>query len=233
MPDCPVHVHVAEQLLEVQECEAWSGLRPVEWLLERGWVDEHWCLVHATHMNGDEIGRLAATGAVVGLCPTTEANLGDGLFPLGDYLAAGGRIGIGSDSQVSVSPVEELRWLEYGQRLLHGRRNVASTAAEPHSGARLFRAAVAGGGQALGNAPVEADQLELDASHPLLVGSDGDELLDRFVFAGNRPLVTNVFVAGRQVVRDGRHALARTAAAGYADVMQRLCRPGRAGTINR
>ena len=242
-PDCPVHIHVAEQVLEVQECEAWSGRRPVDWLLERGWVDEHWCLVHATHVTNDEIRRLAATGAVVGLCPTTEANLGDGLFPLAQFLAAGGRIGIGSDSQVSVSPVEELRWLEYGQRLQHGRRNVAASATEPHSGARLVKAALAGGSQALGQATGvigtghPADLLELDASHPLLVGGDeggnGDELLDRFVFAGNRPLVTNVFVAGRQVVRDGRHALAGAAVAAFAGVMQRICLPGPAGRTIR
>ncbi|MCC7330687.1 MAG: formimidoylglutamate deiminase, partial [Gammaproteobacteria bacterium] len=152
-PQCPVHIHVAEQPREVAECQAWSGRRPVEWLLERGVVDAHWCLVHATHMTGGEARALAQSGAVAGLCPTTEANLGDGLFPLAEFLAAGGRIGIGSDSHVSVSPVEELRWLEYGQRLATGRRNVAATAAEPHCGARLFRAAVAGGARALGQAP--------------------------------------------------------------------------------
>jgi formimidoylglutamate deiminase len=225
LPDSPVHMHVAEQLQEVHECEAWSGLRPVEWLLERGFPDPSWCLVHATHMNEAEIRGLAATGAVVALCPTTEANLGDGSFALPEFLAAGGRVGIGSDSQVSVSPVEELRWLEYGQRLLHGRRNVAASAAEPNSGARLFRAALAGGARALGQATgtiavgQAADLVELDAAHPLLAGGDGDELLDRFVFAGNRPLVTGVTVAGRRVVRDGCHALAASAAAAFAEVM--------------
>jgi len=231
-PDSPVHIHVAEQLQEVHECEAWSGRRPVEWLLENGLVDRHWCLVHATHMTEAEVRSLAATGAVVGLCPTTEANLGDGFFPLAEFLAAGGRIGIGSDSHVSVSPVEELRWLEYGQRLLHGRRSIAASTAEPNSGARLFRAALSGGGQALGQkagciaAGCAADLVELDASHPLLVASEGDELVDRMVFAGNRPLVTGVLVAGNRVVRDGRHVLAGEATAGFADVMNRLCRPG-------
>ena len=230
-PGSPVHIHVAEQLQEVQECEAWSGRRPVEWLLKRDLVDEHWCLVHATHMNEEEIRSLAATGAVVGLCPTTEANLGDGLFPLAEFLAAGGRIGIGSDSHVSVSPTEELRWLEYGQRLLHGRRNIAASISEPNSGARLFRAALAGGNQALGqdtgSIPEDqaADLVELDASHPLLVASDGDELLDCLVFAGNRPLVTSVQVAGKQVVRDGHHALGGKAAAGFAGVMNKLHLP--------
>lgn len=231
-PGSPVHIHVAEQLQEVHECETWSGQRPVEWLLERGFVDDRWCLVHATHMTEPEIHSLAATGAVVGLCPTTEANLGDGLFPLVEFLAAGGRIGIGSDSHVSVSPVEELRWLEYGQRLLLGRRNVAASATEPHSGARLVRAALAGGSQALGQrtgsiaAGRPADLVELNADHPLLRGGDGDELLDRLVFAGNRPLVANVTVAGRQVVRDGRHPLAASAAAAFAVVMDRLRQPG-------
>lgn len=230
-PGCPVHIHVAEQRQEVHDCEAWSGRRPVQWLLERDYPDESWCLVHATHMTREEIRALAATGAVVGVCPTTEANLGDGLFPLGEFLAAGGRIGIGSDSHVSVSPVEELRWLEYGQRVRHGRRNVAAGPTEPNTGARLVRAALAGGRQALGQAAGSiavgsvADLVELDARHPLLVGGDGDELLDRFVFAGNRPLVANVFVAGRQVVRDGRHPLAGAAAAGFAAVVGRLRLP--------
>ncbi len=231
-PNCPVHIHVAEQLQEVRDCEAWSGQRPVEWLLKRDLIDKHWCLVHATHMTEDEVRSLAATGAVVGLCPTTEANLADGLFPLADFLAAGGRIGIGSDSHVSVSPVEELRWLEYGQRLVHGRRNIAASTTEPNSGARLFRATVAGGSQALGQETGRivvghaADLVELDASHPLLTGADGDELLDCLVFAGNRPLVTSVLVAGRQVVRDGHHPLASNAAAGFAEVVTRLCQPG-------
>jgi len=255
-PQCPVHIHVAEQPREVAECQAWSGRRPVEWLLERGVVDAHWCLVHATHMTGEETHALARSGAVVGLCPTTEANLGDGLFPLAEFLAEGGRIGIGSDSHVSVSPVEELRWLEYGQRLATGRRNVAATAAEPHCGARLFRAALAGGARALGQAPARDrardqardrardrtrdpatdlatasgwpldDAIELDTSHPLLAGSAGDERLDRLVFAGNRPLVRNVYVGGREVVSEGRHPLAAEAAAKFGEVMQRLALQG-------
>lgn len=222
LPDCPVHIHVAEQLQEVHECEAWSGHRPVDWLLSRGWVDSRWCLVHATHLSEEEVRWLAATGAVAGLCPTTEANLGDGIFPLEAYLAEGGRLAIGSDSHVSVSPVEELRWLEYGQRLTVGRRSVAATDAEPHCGARLVRAALAGGREALGQdcgriAPgAAADLVELDGAHPLLAGATGDELLDRWVFSGNRPLVRNAWVAGRQVVRDGRHPLAAEAAAAFA-----------------
>jgi formimidoylglutamate deiminase len=209
-PGAPVHMHVAEQAREVAECEVWSGRRPVEWLLGNGLPDERWCLVHATHMTPAETRALAQTGVVVALCPTTEANLGDGLFPLAPYLEAGGRIGIGSDSHVSVSPVEELRWLEYGQRLAHGRRNVAATAEEPHTGARLYRAALAGGAQALGQ-PVGriaagccADFVELAADDPLLAGTpddDADELLDRYVFAGSERLVRATMVAGRWVHR--------------------------------
>jgi len=227
-PGMPVHIHVAEQLQEVHECEAWSGLRPVEWLLERGLVDEHWCLVHATHMTDDETRWLAATGAVACLCPTTEANLGDGLFPLPAFLAAGGRIAIGSDSHVSVSPVEELRWLEYGQRLVLGQRNVAASATEPHPGARLARAVLSGGGQALGQDAGRiatgqlADLVELDAGHPLIAGSEGDALLDCLVFSGNRTLVREVFVAGRKVVHGGRHPLAVDAAARFAATVRRL-----------
>lgn len=232
-PSMPVHIHVAEQVQEVHECEAWSGRRPVEWLLDRGWVDGHWCLVHATHMTDDETRALAATAAVVCLCPTTEANLGDGLFPLAEYLAAGGRIAIGSDSHVSVSPVEELRWLEYGQRLVHGQRNIGASIAEPHTGARLARAAVAGGGQASGYARVQdvgqgtglaADVVALDAGHPLLAGAEGDEVLDCLVFSGNRPLVQDVVVGGRTVVQAGRHPLAGEAAAGFAAAIRRLRR---------
>jgi formimidoylglutamate deiminase len=228
LPRCPVHIHVAEQAEEVQDCESWSGRRPVEWLLERGWVDEHWCLVHATHVTAAETHALAGSGAVVGLCPTTAANLGDGIFPLDAYLAAGGRIAIGSDSHVSVSPVEELRWLEYVQRLVHGRRNVAASDAQPHTGTRLVRAALAGGSRALGIetgviAPgAWADLIELDLHDVLFAGAPREELLDRWVFAGNRPLVANVWVGGRQVVRNGRHPLAADAAEAFAEVMRSL-----------
>jgi len=141
--DAPVHIHVAEQTREVEDCLAWCGARPVEWLLANAPVGEHWCLVHATHMTEAETRALAASGAVAGLCPTTEANLGDGLFPVPDYHAAGGSWGIGSDSHVSVSPIEELRWLEYGQRLILRRRGITA------SGGALYRAALDGGARAL------------------------------------------------------------------------------------
>ena len=227
-PGMRVHIHVAEQLQEVRECQAWTGRRPVAWLLEQRFVDEYWCLVHATHMTEDEAHGLAATGAVACLCPTTEANLGDGIFPLPGYLANGGLIAIGSDSQVSVSPVEELRWLEYCQRLILGKRNICASPAEPHTGARLVRAALAGGGRALGQgagliaAGHVADFIGLDANHPLLDGDEDDGLLDRFVFSGNRPLVRDVIVAGRTVVHGGHHPLYREAAAGFSATVRRL-----------
>ncbi|HSR43385.1 MAG TPA: formimidoylglutamate deiminase, partial [Longimicrobiales bacterium] len=133
-PTMPIHIHVAEQEREVEACLAWSGARPVAWLLDHAPVSRGWCLVHCTHLSDAEVERLAASGAVVGLCPTTEANLGDGIFPLADFLGSGGRFGIGSDSHVSVSPVEELRWLEYAQRLLRRERNVAPGARDASTG---------------------------------------------------------------------------------------------------
>ncbi len=151
--DMPLHIHVAEQQREVEQCLAKLGRRPVRWLLEQFDVDRHWCLVHATHMDFDEVERLAASQAVICLCPSTEANLGDGLFPLADYLEAGGRIAIGSDSHVSINPYEELRWLEYGQRLASRSRNVASFR-HGHVGSELYCRALAGGVQALGGVGV-------------------------------------------------------------------------------
>ena len=217
----PIHIHVAEQQKEVDDCLAWSGARPVEWLLANADIDPRWCAVHATHMTGDEITALARTGAVAGLCPTTEATLGDGLFPLTDYLAAGGIIGIGSDSHISVSPVEELRWLEYGQRLIVQRRNVAALPGTRSIGAGLYRATLAGGAQALGR-PTGAlaqgcrtDLVVLDGDHPLLAGRAGDVLLDSWIFSGNANPVRDVIVGGRKVVTDGYHADEDAILAGY------------------
>ncbi|MGH8682505.1 MAG: formimidoylglutamate deiminase, partial [Burkholderiales bacterium] len=149
-PAAPIHVHAAEQEKEVADCVAWSGRRPVEWLLDRHRLSPRWCVVHATHLTDVETDALAASGAIAGLCPTTEANLGDGLFPLARYLERGGSLGVGSDSNVSVSAIEELRWLEYGQRLAQRRRSIAATASSPSPGATLYRAALAGGASASG-----------------------------------------------------------------------------------
>jgi formimidoylglutamate deiminase len=218
----PIHIHIAEQIGEVQECEALRGARPVEWLLANAEVDERWCLVHATHLTPAEVQGIAASGATVAICPTTEANLGDGLFPLRDYLASGGHWGIGSDSHVSVSPVEELRWLEYGQRLVLRRRNVAVAAAQPSTGELLAGAALRGGLRACGQPGAAGDVVVLDAEAPALAGAHGDNLLDRVVFAGNRNLVRDVYVAGRQVVAAGRHRDHDRIARRYADTLRAL-----------
>ena len=146
----PVHIHIAEQTREVQDCLAHYGARPVEWLLANATVTPDWCLVHATHVTPDEIRRMAASEAVVGLCPITEANLGDGIFPADEFLEAGGRIGIGSDSNVLIDMTEELRLLEYGQRLARRARNVLASEATRSTGRRLLEAALTGGAQALG-----------------------------------------------------------------------------------
>ena len=207
----PIHIHIAEQVGEVQDCLASRGARPVEWLFGNAEVDPRWCLVHATHLTAAETTQLARSGAVAGLCPTTEANLGDGLFPLGEYLDANGVLGIGSDSHISISPVEELRWLEYGQRLRSGHRNIAARAPSVSVGDTLWRAALRGGAQASG-LPVgalchgaRADLIVLDDSSPLLAARDRTALLDSFVFAGNAPLVRDVMCGGRWVVRDFHH----------------------------
>jgi formimidoylglutamate deiminase len=227
-PSAPIHIHVAEQVREVRECLEWCGARPVERLLDVAPVGPRWCVVHATHMSGEETPALALSGAVVALCPTTEANLGDGLFDLAAFLAAGGGFGIGSDSHVSVSPVEELRWLEYGQRLATLRRVVAADADQPHCGARLWRAALAGGAQALGRrvgrieAGHRADLVRLDGEHPRLMGREHDALLDALVFSGNDSPVSDVMVGGRWRVRDGRHLEREPIATAYRAAVRRL-----------
>jgi formiminoglutamate deiminase len=208
-PPGPIHIHVAEQGREVEECLAWSGQRPVDWLLSHDDVGPRWCVVHATHMSLEETRALAGSGAVAGLCPITEANLGDGLFNLGPYLAAGGRFGIGSDSNVLVGAADELRLLEYGQRLSRRARNVAAAPGRS-SGRTLFEHALAGGAQALGRTVVglapgaRADIVTLDRSHPALLGRGGDGWLDGWIFAA-RGAVRDVWAAGRHVVADGRH----------------------------
>jgi formimidoylglutamate deiminase len=209
----PVHIHVAEQPREVRDCRTWSGRRPVEWLLNHVDLGPRWCLVHATHMTGQETEALAGSGAVAGLCPTTEANLGDGVFPATAYLGGGGVYGIGSDSHVSVSPIEELRWLEYGQRLTRGHRNLlAGGAAEPSVGATLYEGALAGGARALGR---PLGRLAPGCRADLLV-------LDAMIFAGNDNPVRDVMVGGRWVVRERRHAARSAVLAAYETVLAEL-----------
>lgn len=222
--DARVHVHVAEQIGEVQDCLAIRGDRPVRWLLNHADVDARWTLVHATHLEMDEIVGIADRGATVAICPTTEANLGDGLFPLRDFLDAGGRWGIGSDSHISVSPVEELRWLEYGQRLVTRHRNIAATAASPSVGETLLAGVQASAARATGFAAdvLAGDVVTLDPAAPQLLGARATDITDRWLFAGNRPAVDTVTVAGRRVVDGGRHVDRDTVAARYATALARL-----------
>ncbi|MBS0581964.1 MAG: formimidoylglutamate deiminase [Proteobacteria bacterium] len=224
----PVHIHIAEQIGEVQDCLALRNARPVEWLLDNMPVDARWCLVHATHMSAQETQRLAQSGAVAGLCPTTEANLGDGLFPLKAYLDEDGAFGVGSDSHISVSPVEELRWLEYGQRLATRHRNIAVSAANHSVGETLFGAALRGGARAAGvalgaiEAGKRADFVVLDEQSALLAGRDRASLIDTFLFAGNTNLVRHVMVNGDWVVRDFRHRDRDRIGARYRETVERL-----------
>ena len=217
----PVHIHIAEQLGEVQDCIAVRGARPVEWLLDHARVDARWTLVHATHLTPAEIGGIARSGATIAICPTTEANLGDGLFPLRAYLDAGGRWGIGSDSQIAVSPVEELRWLEYGQRLATHHRNIAVRADSPSVGETLLGGVVASAAQATGWG-VADDWITLDTSAPQLAGMTDADVVDRWIFSGNRNLVDCVYVDGVQRVAAGRHFDRDAIAARYAGAMRAL-----------
>ncbi|WP_312915680.1 formimidoylglutamate deiminase [Stenotrophomonas sp.] len=222
----PIHIHIAEQTREVDACLAWSGQRPVQWLYDHAPVDARWCLVHATHVDAREVQQMAASGAVVGLCPITEANLGDGLFPMRDYVQAGGRFGVGSDSNVLIDAAEELRLLEYGQRLQLRGRNVLSPGAVS-SGRWLYQQAAEGAAQALGEqaglvvgAPL--DLLELDEQHPAMLGRAGDALLDSWLFAARNGALRGVWRNGRQLVRDGRHVNREAITARYRAALGRI-----------
>lgn len=224
----PIHIHIAEQQKEVDDCLAWSGRRPLQWLYDNIEVDARWTLVHATHADPGEVRAMAQSGAVAGLCLTTEANLGDGLFPAVDFLAQGGRLGIGSDSHVSLSVVEELRWLEYGQRLRDQRRNRLHRRQQPNVGQTLYEAALTGGAQALGQPVGElaagrrADLLVLDGNDPYLATASHDAVLNRWLFAGGDRQVRDVMVNGQWVVRERRHALEERSAAEFAAVLRQL-----------
>lgn len=207
--DGPVHIHVAEQTKEVDDCLAATDRRPVEYLFDTQSVDKRWCLIHATHMNLAEVANVAASGAVAGLCPLTEGNLGDGFFQASPFLEAGGHIGIGSDSHIRIDLAEDIRLLEYGRRLVERQRNVL---AEPggSTGRRLFDAALVGSARALQQpagqieAGARADFVVLAKNDPTLVGRSGDDRLDSWLFCGDNRLVSDVWVGGQHVVRDGR-----------------------------
>ncbi len=223
----PVHIHIAEQVKEVEDCLAWSGQRPVAWLLDHAPVDRRWCLIHATHLDPQEVKGIAMSGSVAGLCPITEANLGDGIFEGADYLAAGGRFGVGSDSNIEISAPGELKQFEYSQRLKHRARNVLAEREGQSTGRSLYEKALAGGAQALGRrigAIAEghrADLVVLDADHPDLAAVSGDRWLDAYVFVAGRAAIDTVFVAGKPVVRSGRHMNRDAIRARYAQAMAR------------
>jgi formimidoylglutamate deiminase len=224
----PIHIHIAEQTREVDECLAWSGQRPLQWLFDHAAVDGRWCLIHATHATADEIRRMAQSGAVAGLCPITEANLGDGIFNAPEFLAHGGAFGVGSDSNVLIGLIDELRQLEYSQRLANQARNVMAGNAATSTGRALFEAALGGGSQALGVASrgltngAFADIVSLDAEHIALAGRSDDAILDSWIFGAGGGLIDCVWARGHKVVKDGRHRDRETIARRFRRTMEGL-----------
>ncbi len=224
----PIHIHAAEQIKEVEECIAWSGRRPVEWLLDHAPIDQRWCLIHATHATAAEIASLANSSAVAGLCPVTEASLGDGIFPAREFLDAGGRFGVGTDSNVLVGVADELRQLEYGQRLKHRERNVLSGGPGVSTGRALLDTVLAGGAQALAQpivglqAGARADIVTLDTTHPSLAGRRRDAVLDGWIFSAGAGAVACVWAGGDKVVEGGRHRLRRKARDTFNAAVRRL-----------
>ncbi len=226
-----LHIHIAEQTREVEDCIQWSGRRPLEWLLENCPVDESWCLVHATHADPQELAGIAARCAVVGLCPLTEASLGDGIFPAAAFLAAGGRTAVGSDSNIQLDAAAELRALEYSQRLALRARAVLALAPGASTGRSLYAAALAGGRQALLPGPAGGgglargewlDVVSLAGEAPELLGRHEDEILDSWIFVGGRALVDCVWRAGVKLVSGGRHRERTAIVARYARALEKL-----------
>jgi formimidoylglutamate deiminase len=231
--DRPVHIHVAEQTKEVDDCIAWSGQRPVEWLLNHANPDQRWCFIHATHMTTDETTRMANSGVTAGLCPITEANLGDGIFAGSAFSAAGGNFGIGTDSNVLIGVADELRQLEYAQRLGNRARNVLGGKCGRSTGRAVFDAALHGGALALGQISVEgplvglavgasADLVSLDPHHLSLVGRSGDANLDAWIFATRDAVINDVWCRGVKVVTAGRHTKHDDIGQRYAKTIRKL-----------
>jgi formimidoylglutamate deiminase len=224
----PVHIHIAEQVKEVEDCLSWCGRRPVTWLMDTLEVDDRWCLVHATHADLCELERVAGSGATAGLCPITEANLGDGIFPAAQFAALHGSYGIGTDSNILIDAAQELRLLEYAQRLTRRARNVMALGEGRSTGRALFESALAGGSRALGlptcgiriGAP--ADLISLDSNHDALTSRTGDSLLDSWIFAARAPAIDSVWRYGRKVVTGGRHLQREEIASRYQTSLKRL-----------
>ena len=224
----PIHIHAAEQLKEVNDCLTWSHKRPIAWLLDNMPLNERWCLVHATHLDDDETLRLANSGAVAGLCPSTEANLGDGIFNAPDYFLQNGRWAVGGDSHVGVDPFRELSVIEYAQRLKSARRNILNTAGVTSIGGGLYRQALAGGAQALGQkvgaiaTQFRADLVVMNGDDVALAEHEGDALLDAAIFGPTRRPVRDVMAGGAWVVREEHHAHEQPAMAQYRATLKRL-----------
>ncbi len=224
----PIHIHIAEQTKEVEECVAWSAQRPIEWLLDHAPVDRRWCLIHATHATPDEISRIAASCAIAGLCPITEANLGDGTFDGLEFLDRLGVFGIGTDSNVLIGAADELRQLEYSQRLKHRGRNVLANPTSTSTGRTLFEGALAGGARALGMATsglvegAPADIVSLDAKHVALAGRSGDAILDSWIFAARESLIDCVWTRGVKRVSGRCHRNRDAVASRFRETLVRL-----------
>ncbi|REL28588.1 formimidoylglutamate deiminase [Thalassotalea euphylliae] len=226
--NAPIHIHIAEQQKEVNDCIAHYGQRPVEWLLDNMTLDQHWCLIHATHIDEQERRGIVASGAIAGICPTTEANLGDGIFPTAEFVGEQGKWAIGSDSHISVNPVEELRWLEYAQRLTKQQRAILATDETPSVGQYLWQSAAQGGAQstssntgaiAIGK---QADLLVLDDAKLSVYASGQQYCLDSLVFASSSPAIADVMVNGKWVVTNGEHAAAQETHEKFSALLSRL-----------
>lgn len=224
----PIHIHIAEQQQEVTDCLHHYAKRPVQWLLDNIELDEHWCLIHATHINEQEQQGIVASKAIAGICPTTEANLGDGIFPTTEFLALNGTFAIGSDSHISVNPMEELRWLEYAQRLTKQQRAILASSETPSVGQNLWHRAATGGAQSTSsNTGVisvgkQADLLVLDQKQTSLFANNNKQLLDSVIFASQKNMIKDVMVNGQWVVQNGEHPKAQSSANNFANLLARL-----------
>lgn len=224
----PIHIHIAEQQKEVEDCLTHYGQRPVQWLLNNAELDKNWCLIHATHIDEQERQGIIASKAIAGICPTTEANLGDGIFPTDEFLLENGTFAIGSDSHISVNPIEELRWLEYAQRLSKQKRALLANNEQKSVGLNLWQKAAAGGAQSTNSNTgalainKQADLLVLDDSLLRLFAHDDKHLLDSIIFASQRNPILDVMVNGQWVIRETEHVLGQESAERFAKVLAKL-----------
>jgi len=224
----PIHIHISEQQKEVDDCLAHYGKRPVQWLLDNVELDKHWCLIHATHLDEQERKGIIAQEAIAGICPTTEANLGDGIFPTTEFLAENGTIAIGSDSHISVNPIEELRWLEYAQRLIRQQRAILATTEQASVGQNLWQKAAQGGAQSTnsntGSLAIgkQADLLVLDSEKTKLFANENQHLLDSVIFASQQNPVADVMVNGVWQIKDQQHVEQEQASENFAQLLMKL-----------